>query len=266
MEGDKMTTELIEHQKLSAIVENYEQAQQEVRQAFDLLVTAKERLTALLGEYRDDLFPERISDYHLRDTAKECANLVRRNTWRYLLDQMQVWSIMSDSARSHLLRQLEDNKLPEITHENVLGTFQQFYQNADMLFQDAIKEVFSFLRAGRWNRHKTNKRFLIGSKVIITCCISTYGTNHYRDQNLRALDSVFHRLDGKAAPKYPDGLVTIINQAMRERKTEKETPYFRCNWFRNGNLHIEFKRLDLLKQLNLYGGDHAHVPGPEEGR
>ena len=121
----------MEHQKLSAIVENYEQAQEEIRQAFDLLVAAKERLTALLGEYRDSLFPERISDYHLRDTAKEFANLVRRNTWHYLLDQMQVWSIMSDSARSHLQNQIKDNKLPEITHENVLGTFQQFYQNVD---------------------------------------------------------------------------------------------------------------------------------------
>ena len=174
-----MTTELMEHQKLSAIVENYEQAQEEIRQAFDLLVVAKERLTALLGEYRDNLFPERISDYGLRDTAKECANLVRRNTWHYLLDQMQVWSIMSDSARDHLMGQLKDNKLPEITHENVLGTFQQFYQNADMLFQDAIKEVFNFLRPGRWNKHKTNKQFMIGPKVIITCCMSSYGTNHY---------------------------------------------------------------------------------------
>lgn len=258
-----MTTEVIEHQKLSAIVENYEQAQQDIRQAFELLVAAKERLTGLLGEYRDNIFPERISDYHLSETAKGCENLVRRNTWRHLLDKMQVWSMMSDSARSHLQRQIEDNMLPEITHENVLGTFQQFYQNADVLFQDAIKEVFNFLRPGRWNKYKTNKQFVIGPKVIITCCISTYGTNHYRDQNLRALDNVFHRLDGKAAPKYPDGLVTVINQAMRERKSEVETPYFHCKWYRNGNLHVEFRRLDLLKQLNLYGGDHEHVPGPE---
>jgi hypothetical protein len=258
-----MTTEVMEHQKLSVIVENYEQAQQDLRQAFDLLVVAKERLSGLLGEYRDQIFPERISDYDLRDTAKECENLVRRNTWRYLLDQMQVSSIMSDSARSHLDRQIKDNKLPEITQENVLGTFQQFYGNADMLFQDAIKETFNFLRPGRWNRHKTNKEFMIGPRVIIACCVSTYGTNHYKDQNLHALDNVFHRLDGKAAPKYPDDLVTTMNQAMRERKTATETEYFRCKWYRNGNLHLEFKRLDLLKQLNQFGGDHEHVPGPE---
>ena len=258
-----MTTEIIEHQKLSAIVENYEQAQKDIRQAFELLAAAKERLTGLLGEYRDNIFPERISDYHLRDTAKECENLVRRNAWRYLLDQMQVWSIMSDSARSHLESQIKDNKLPEITQENVLGTFQQFYQNVDSLFQDAVKEVFNFLRPGRSNKHKTNKQFRIGPKVIITCCVGSYGTNNYKDQNLRALDNVFHRLDGKAAPKYPDGLVIAINQAMRERKTELETQYFRCKWYRNGNLHLEFKRPDLLKELNRYGGDHEHVPGPE---
>ena len=90
---------------------------------------------------------------------------------------------------------------------------------------------------------------MIGPKVIITCCVGSYGTNNYKDQNLRALDNVFHRLDGKAAPKYPDGLVTAVNQAMRERKTEIETDYFRCRWYRNGNLHMEFKRLDLLNSL-----------------
>jgi hypothetical protein len=115
----------------------------------------------------------------------------------------------------------------------------------------------------RGNRHKTIKQLTIGPKVIITCCVSSYGTNHYRDQNLRALDNVFHRPHGKAAPKYPDDLVTTINQAMRQHKTEIETGYFRCRWYPNGNLHLEFSRLELLKELNRYGGDHEHVPGPE---
>lgn len=83
---------------------------------------------------------------------------MRRNAWKYLLDQMQVWSIMSDSARNHLMNQLRDNKMPEITHENVLGTFQQFFKNADTFFEDAVKEVFNFLRPGPWReRYKTNQ-------------------------------------------------------------------------------------------------------------
>jgi hypothetical protein len=260
-----MNTELIEHQKLSAIVENYEQTQAEIRQGFDLLATAKERLEALLGEYHDDIFPERISDRHLRETAVECANFVRRNAWKYLLDHMQVWSIMSDSAKNHLMSQLRDNKMPEITHENVLGTFRQFLRNADTFFEDAVKEVFNFLRPGPWReRYKTNLRYKIGPRVILTWAVDSWSIKSGMTQSLRALDNVFHRLDGKGTPKYPDDLVTVLTEAIRKKAPVLDTPYFSCKWYKNGNLHVEFRRLDLLKQLNQLGGNSEHVPGPEE--
>jgi hypothetical protein len=45
-----------------------------------------------------------------------------------------------------------------------------------------------------------------------------------------------------------------------------ETPYFRCKWYKNGNLHIEFRSPDLLRRLNQFGGDHEQVPGLEKRR
>ena len=78
-----------------------------------------------------------------------------------------------------------------------------------------------------------------------------------------ALDNVFHRLNGKGTPKYPDDLVTCLSEKIRNKAAVAETPYFRCKWYLNGNLHVEFLRLDLLKELNHIGGNHVQVPGPE---
>ncbi len=74
------------------------------------------------------------------------------------------------------------------------------------------------------------------------------------------MDNVFHRLDGKGSPKYQDGFVTMLNVAIRERRPGAEISYFRCKWFMNCNLHVEFKRLDLLKQLSQLGGDISLFP------
>jgi len=67
-------------------------------------------------------------------------------------------------------------------------------------------------------------------------------------------------------PKYPDDFITALSEAIRKNAPSAETPYFLCKWCKNGNLHIEFRRPDLLRRLNQFGGDHEHVPGPEERR
>ncbi|WP_459933881.1 DUF4942 domain-containing protein [Fundidesulfovibrio butyratiphilus] len=40
-----------------------------------------------------------------------------------------------------------------------------------------------------------------------------------------------------------------------------ETSYFQCKWFKNGNLHIVFKRLDLLEKLNRIGAGGSNAVG-----
>jgi hypothetical protein len=262
------TTDLIEHQKLDTIIDNYVQAQTDIKAGVDLLAGAKKRLAAIFGDQYDDIAPNRDTLHYAvsSDSARDCAKHVRKNAWRYLIQQLQLDAFMSDKAKTHLYKQIDEDMLPEITHENVLGTFQSFIENADILFQDAVKEVFNFLRPWREN-YKTNKHFFVGPKVIKEYAVEirSWGGNiNYRsEQNFRALDNVFHRLDGKGTPKYPGDFLTAIKTAMHEKKRETVTDYFRAKWYLNGNMHIEFRRLDLLKRLNEMGGDHEHVPGPE---
>lgn len=262
-----MTTDLIEYQKLTSIIKNYEKVQADVKEGFELLATAKERLEALFGDYHDNIIRERISDRDLRGAAEDSAKFIRRQAWEYLIDQLQLRTIMSDAAKKHLGKQIEENRLPEITFSNVNETFMQFMKNADGFFQEAIKEVFNFLIPGSFGaKYKTNQRHTIGAKVIIPFAVEwSRRIQHHKEQQFYALDNVFHRFDGKGTPKYPHDLVTTVSAAIHERKSEAETPYFRCRWYRNGNLHLAFLRPDLLRELNRRGGDHQHVSGPKDG-
>jgi hypothetical protein len=81
---------------------------------------------------------------------------------------------------------------------------------------------------------------------------------HYENQ-LRALDNVFHMLDAKPLSAYRNG--DLINAINESECGAGETEYFRFKSFLNSNLHLEFKRMDLVQRLNEVGGNGLPMPG-----
>ena len=79
--------------------------------------------------------------------------------------------------------------------------------------------------------------------------------NYSREANVKALENVFSLLDGQGVNHYPDDIITRINAACKEKHKTLEDHYFKLKWYKNGNLHVEFKRLDLLDRLNRIGSD-----------
>jgi len=87
--------------------------------------------------------------------------------------------------------------------------------------------------------------------------VDAWGVSLHKRQYLQALDNVFHLLDGKGVAKYPFNLPTLLGDKIRNtRDTTLETPYFSCKWFKNGNLHLKLKRLDLVQQINQKAGEN----------
>ena len=74
-----------------------------------------------------------------------------------------------------------------------------------------------------------------------------FRVNYSKDQHILALDSVFSLLDGKGPIR---DYKSPLREAIDACDGKGETTYFRFKCYRNGNLHLEFKRLDLVKQLN----------------
>jgi hypothetical protein len=79
---------------------------------------------------------------------------------------------------------------------------------------------------------------------------------HYnREADVTAIDGVFHVLDGKGVMREHKGPLCRAIEASPDGRGE--TDYFRFRCFKNRNLHLEMKRLDLVRQLNLLATGEA---------
>jgi len=264
-----MDNELIEHQTVTAIVENVAKAKEDIKEAFALLIGAKERLSATLGHdsYYDTIIPSgsRFSDYEFKDGAENSNKEITKNAWRYILAQTQLNHYMTEKRKNELETQIKEDRLPPLTSENIYETLNGLADRVNSLLDESIKEVFDWLRPrSKWGvgALKTNKKFKVGHKVIIGYAVEGNYTSGFRIQyhsqtNFCALGNVFSLLDGRGVLKYPDDFITRFNQAL-EKLLPGESyceEYFVCKPYKNGNLHVTFKRLDLLKKLNQIGGE-----------
>ena len=117
---------------------------------------------------------------------------------------------------------------------------------------------------------KTNTELEIGERVILGSVVRRwYGTwqvNDYARQRLIALENVFNGLagNGEICKTYYSQLQTEIERR-EDNNGEGETALFAFRACKNGNLHLRFKRLDLLAQFNaLAGGKNLRPVETEE--
>jgi hypothetical protein len=246
----------------------FQQATSAIRAAVGVLKVATDKL---YQAFKSELDTNNLSDpfgmsvvydHHRSYEYKidDQIEAMKRRAWRMLADRIGVMKVMSMKERPKFEEQLDKGDLPEITPENVMMLILSLVGKAEDFARDAAKEVFDILRPAQHvhgAKYKTNSAFKVGKRVILNWAIDTgYGNqrfrvSHYHDAKLIAIDGVFHLLDGKGILKDRRGpLIAAIN-ACTDGKGETEFFKFKC--FKNRNLHLEFKRLDLVKQLNGLG-------------
>jgi hypothetical protein len=256
--------ELIPHQTLLAIVENYQQAQREIAAGFQILNHAQDRLNQIAGEHCY-LFTDKISRYSLDRAGEASMKHVKRQVWNAIVRKSQVENLLSTPRKRDLEQQIEHDKAPEITVQAVLDFLGFLAGNVDVLFKETVAETFEWLRPPR-SEYKTNTELEIGERAIINYGVDSSWTwpasrlSYHKEQNFRDMDNVFHLLDGKGPVKHPDDLVTKVHTVMREKQARYEDDYFELHWYKKGSVHIRFKRLDLLARLNQIGGENRIKP------
>ena len=257
--------ELLQRQTLLVLANNHSAVATLVEDAFRKLGEAKRLMKAALGQSHDSLFHDRISDYWLEEPDKptsamrESLTTIQENFWRYTLQQTGIRDLMGPEDRERMDKMFRDHTTPGFTEDNLLATLRGLYESRNDITRACIESCYRRLRPCRWDRrHKTNSPWRVGPKVIIERVFGIYSWIDRTDL-LSDLDHVFHMLDGKGFPKYPDDLQTMAKIAAREKQPFFETSYFKCRaYFKTGTLHVTFKRLDLVDEFNRKGANESN--------
>lgn len=200
------------------------------------------------------------------DTAEKFGAYVRdqlnRSTWRHVIKVTQLDQLMDRQERDAFNAALESAP-PEASVENIAATVDRLIGEADLIWKRGIANVFSTLD----RRFRSHDGFKVGSRIVLSNALSEFGAwNHYQrhDDKLFDVERAFHRLDGSEPPenRYSGGAVSLIDEQRRAfglgkfSAFEVETDFFRIKVFGNGNIHLWFKRKDLVERVNQVLADY----------
>lgn len=261
-EGDR-TTALIQRHTVSEMVTAYKIAVKEIEDGHAMLARAESRLSNAFGGSSYD-FKAYAGRSRYGQEIEAIKRELKKDAWKVIAKRLELRKFMSIADCRKFDDQLEaGTALPEIEEDTIWNFLQDVTSRLSDFKKEACKELFNTLRPWRLT-HKTNEknaRFELGEKIILVGWVSRwmgdyYTTNHYRDDHFRQLDNVFRLLDGKGiGQEYHGELATEIVRQTKNTGDYGETEFFRFNCFKNGNLHLTFKRMDLVQKLNEIGGE-----------
>ena len=219
--------------------------------------------------------------YHCRmpNLEDECLE-IERCAWRKFIDDLHLREVLSIEARTKLDKQLDEHTrgygreqpLPPFTEANVYGFFEQTCANIPNLINEALREVFKWLTPSqRWTGCKTSNEFKIGKKVVLCyvarpCYSGGMQVDYDRRPQVDALGNVLSMLDGKGVRKSQrdkeddyksTGSYTDAWDHDWRQGHPYEDHYLIAKPFSNRNVHITFKRLDLIEKINQAGAEAA---------
>lgn len=266
-------TDLAQRATITKMVETYDREVSRVKRSYKALGSAERNLESVFGkEYSDfSVFPD--STWHNQDLQQILIKL-KCNAWRSIVNRLQIRKFMSVKAWKDLDKKLEDSKkMPALTVQNVADIIATYEQRAMEFLEEAIREVYDQLRphdgysGAKYVTNQKNAKYDIGAKIILTNMVHMREAHasmvDYDDEQLLiSLDRVFSHMDGfNIQEGYKSPLVDAINTAPGRLA---ETDFFRVKCYMNGNLHLEFKRLELLKKFNAVAGGANIMPVNKE--
>lgn len=255
---------------VAASVAVYTEAMGELRDAFRRIAAAEERLNNAFGNtgYGRDVRVPTSFPLSFDDPDRSLED-VRRQVWRSIVERLEVRRMMSIERWKQLDQELDKGDLPELTVESAEAMARGFAGNLREMLEEAIGEVFEWLRPPR-SEYKRNSELEIGPRVVLRYVVEpSWGgnrvdVNHRYRQELIALENVFSALDGRG--QVTKNYVSAIEGELKKlRPGERgETEYFEFRGYANRNLHLRFKRLDLLAKFNAIAGGRRLRPRAAE--
>lgn len=270
---------IVKHETVVEIVRSYESARAAIVDSFEQIEASLAALNEsfVLGEEaRHSQFC--LKGYHDRavmDFAdpERCLVHLRRDVWKRLIERLELQRIMSIRRWKDFSKLVSGECPPEIDIETVTAFGRQYAAMIPEMATESVKEVFNLLRPQnrRGTSFATNDQHVIGPRVILSSYVEAnwvgpgFSVDHDYRQHLTAIENVMQLLDGQgfANKTHSSELEAAIKASAGGTG---ETRYFEFRCFKKGTLHLRFKRLDLVKRLNMVAGGMNLRPGDVEPR
>ncbi len=192
----------------------------------------------------------------LREDPERVQYALDESMWRRAFDLTGFKQLMDAQAVAEFERSLKPRP-PDFTEANIRSTFIALQGESRDMFRRGVVNVFRYLS----DNYKTNSSepFRIGRKVIMVYMVNTnfrgglqirYGRP---DDSLNDIDRVFKTLDEKKFQA--NAFCSALNASFKAGQLH-ECDTYRAKAFKNGNLHMEFKRADLLDKVNELIAEH----------
>ena len=178
--------------------------------------------------------------------------------WTALLRSLPARMVMSHEAQEDLDKWVGSHEyrsrgrypraFPEFTIENILEKATEVESQSDFHLRNWALTVYKHFVGYPEAPHEVK----VPQRVTADGYVSRFGVRiGWQMRNFADLDRLFHYLDGRPAEEfdpYNAPAVTAVKDAVESGKMSGETDYFKFRCYQNGNLHLTFKRRDLIAQ------------------
>ncbi len=253
-------SDMVEYKTATMLASVYESAAPKIVDAIRTIYEETERLQkAFDSSYR---FSIRVyfdgRQWYSDEATERAEKSMRCDAWSAIIEKLGIRNLMSSARVQQLddaLQGKSDEQLPEITEDAILDVLEGMIDSAETFMQEAIHEEYDFWKPS--TNYKRNSEFQLQPRIIRPSMVEPgysggFRINYMRRQHIIALDNIFHLLDGKGMVKGYSG--PLADEIETSKDGRGETEYFRFRCCKNGNLHLEFKRKDLLDKFNQIAG------------
>lgn len=258
---------------IPGMIDAYQFAMAKIVRAYRDLEDAKQQLNSAFGQ---SAYMEAIDHYSRQEGEEAAKNIQKINTkkaWRVFIGLLGVDKFLSLERRKRLEDKIESGDLPEITLDNVTQELFGIIESARELEKEAVLEVANLLSParkkilqGKYVTNDKNAHYAVGSKVILQYYVynNLWGCSYVsvlpaEKPSILAIDRVFHLLDGAGVLRGYNG--ELCDAIEGSQDGNGETDYFTFRACKNGNLHLGFKRMDIVEKINMIANDSVSLHG-----
>ncbi|WP_210413260.1 DUF4942 domain-containing protein [Leptospira barantonii] len=260
------TTEIYRKRTIPEITKSRDMLLVEYNELFNSVTKVYDRIeeNRIRGVGLQFYFPTDGKTFEFRlenvDELKErIRSHIDRRVWILLAEESGLYDLMDEQSKESFNDELE-KKPPEVTTENVQATFERLEFEKEMIFERGLINVFKELD----RNYVSNDTFKVAKKIIIRNYHGFSSSDKVRD-----VERILYILDGKRPPEYTQSVASIVrSKTSRFDKGQKyfDSPYLQFMIYGNGNLHLTFKRPDLLERINKTIARSAGSRIPEKNK